>query len=58
MDNIRPSHKDYIRNSSKKVIDTVNCNGRYVNVTTIRNKIISASIALIALISFGIIVLL
>ncbi len=51
MENIRPSDNDYIKNSSKKVIETVNYNGKYVDVTTIRNRIISMSIGIIALVS-------
>lgn len=58
MENIRPSDNDYIRNSSKKVVETVNCNGRYVDASTIRNKLISTSIAVVAVISVGILILL
>lgn len=58
MENIRPSDNNNIKNTSKKVIETVNCNGHYVDVTTIRNKIISASLGIIALISVGVLILL
>lgn len=57
MENKRPSDNDYIKNSSGKIIDAINCNGRYVDVATIRNRIISASIGLIALVSIGILIL-
>ena len=57
MENIRPSDNDYLKNSSKKIIDTVNYNGRYVDVSTIRNKIISGSLAVLALISIGILII-
>ena len=57
MENMRPSDNDYLKNSSKKIIDTVNYNGRYVDVSTIRNKIISGSLAVLALISIGILII-
>ena len=38
-----------------KVIDTVNYNGKYIDVCTFRNKLISAVLALVALASFGLI---
>ncbi len=43
------------KNSDKKIIETINYKGRYVDVTTVRNKLISASIAFLALVSVGII---
>ncbi|MCR5557086.1 MAG: hypothetical protein K6F75_05950 [Butyrivibrio sp.] len=46
-------------NSKKndKIIETVNYNGKYVDVSTIRTRIISAAIALVALVSVGVIIL-
>ncbi|MBQ3797300.1 MAG: hypothetical protein II842_13690 [Butyrivibrio sp.] len=38
-----------------KIIDTVSYNGKYIDVCTFRNRIISAAIALAALASFGLI---
>lgn len=57
MENIRPT-ENYTKKSPRKVIETINYNGRYVDVSTIRNKVISASIGLIVLVSIGIIIFL
>lgn len=39
---------------NNKIIETVNYNGKYIDVNTMRNKVISIAIALVALAaSFG-----
>ena len=42
---------------NNKIIETVNYNGKYIDVSTMRTKIISAAIALAALASVGAIIL-
>ncbi len=41
-----------------KIIDTINCNGRYRDVETIRAKVLSASTCLVVLACFVVFVLL
>ena len=44
-------------NKNKKIIETVNYNGKYVDVETVKTRVISAAIALAALASVGAIIL-
>jgi hypothetical protein len=40
----------------RKVIETISYNGRYVDVATFRNKLISAGIALLTIVSAAVII--
>ena len=44
--------------NNKKVIDTINCNGKFVNVETIRKKALTAVAMLVAMASALVIIFL